>query len=154
MVVLDIVSKIGKSRGRRLSRSLLQTTGSMLLEPLQGRQAECIVGEIAEHEPVPGERFIGSAHLLAKVGHSPVEHGMRFQTKRFDRADLKISPARLLGMLLDQRLEQLNLRMSLGRFDVESGHFKQDPNSVTRIRLNFMHTHTHAVRFLLAPLLV
>ena len=71
-VMLDIVSITGQSRGRRPSASRFQATGSMLLEPLQGRQAECIVGEIAEHEPVPGARLIRSAHLLTQVGQSLV----------------------------------------------------------------------------------
>jgi hypothetical protein len=71
-VMLDIVSITGESRGSRQDLYPFPVPGSMLLEPLQCRQAECVIGEIAQHQPMPGASFVGTAHLLSQVGQALV----------------------------------------------------------------------------------
>src|SRR5260370_18062803 len=73
--------------------------GSMLLEALRGRQAECILGRVVEHQPVPGTRLVETAHLLTQVGQSLVQLGMRLPAQRLDRQRFIVSPTLLREIL-------------------------------------------------------
>ncbi len=94
-----MTGRIAPARGRHTHVFPGHFIGSILLEPLQGRQAECIVGRVANHQPVPGTGFVEPAHLLTQVGQSLVQLGMGLQTKSLDRECLVVSSALLREIL-------------------------------------------------------
>jgi hypothetical protein len=66
----------------------------MLLEPPKRRQAERILGLVAENQAMPGSGFVKPAHFLAKIGQLVIKLGVRFQAERidFERLVIESSP--------------------------------------------------------------
>src|SRR4051794_19176814 len=73
------------------------------LQPRQGGKAERILGDVAEHQPVPGPGLVEPPHLLFELGQPVVKFRARHQPQDLDCERLVMDGPQLLEGSLEFR---------------------------------------------------